>query len=176
MKNNPNITRVFDLLPNCVLPVNRDDVFASKVNGEWKKYSAIELMENVNNVSLGLMKLGVKKDDKIAIISTNRPEWNFVELGVQQLGAVSVPMYPNITIEDYKYIFKDAEVKFIFVGDEGLLKKVKEATSELEGIQGIYTFDKIKGANHWTEVTNLGTVLIELHFHQIGRASCRERV
>ena len=156
MKNNPNITRVFDLLPNCVLPVNRDDVFASKVNGEWKKYSAVELMGNVNNVSLGLMKLGVKKDDKIAIISTNRPEWNFVELGVQQLGAVSVPMYPNITIEDYKYIFKDAEVKFIFVGDEGLLKKVKEATSELEGIQGIYTFDKIKGANHWTEVTDLG--------------------
>ena len=156
MKNNPNITRVFDLLPNCVLPVNRDDVFASKVNGEWKKYSAVELMENVNNVSLGLMKLGVKKDDKIAIISTNRPEWNFVELGVQQLGAVSVPMYPNITIEDYKYIFKDAEVKFIFVGDEGLLKKVKEATSELEGIQGIYTFDKIKGAKHWTEVTDLG--------------------
>ena len=156
MKNNPNITRVFDLLPNCVLPVNRDDVFASKVNGEWKKYSAVELMQNVNNVSLGLMKLGVKKDDKIAIISTNRPEWNFVELGVQQLGAVSVPMYPNITIEDYKYIFKDAEVKFIFVGDEGLLKKVKEATSELEGIQGIYTFDKIKGAKHWTEVTNLG--------------------
>ncbi len=157
MKHNPKITRVFDLLPNCVLPVNRDDVFTSKVNGEWKKYSAKELMENVNNVSLGLMKLGVKKDDKIALISTNRPEWNFVELGVQQLGAVSVPMYPNITIEDYKYIFKDAEVKFIFVGDEALLKKVKEATSDLEGIQGIYTFDKIKGANHWTEVTDLGS-------------------
>ena len=155
MKSNPNITRVFDLLPNCVLPVNRDDVFASKVNGEWKKYSAVELMEIVNNVSLGLMKLGVKKEDKIALISTNRPEWNFVELGVQQLGAISVPMYPNITIEDYRYIFKDAEVKFIFVGDEGLLKKVKEATSELEGIQGIYSFDKIKGANHWTEVTDL---------------------
>ncbi len=157
MKSNPNITRVFDLLPNCVLAVNRDDVFSSKVNGEWKKYSARDLMENVNNVSLGLMKLGVKKDDKIAIISTNRPEWNFVELGVQQLGAVSVPMYPNITIEDYKYIFKDAEVKFIFVGDEGLLKKVKEATSDLEGIQGIYSFDKIKGANHWAEVTELGS-------------------
>lgn len=158
MKSNPNITRVFDLLPNCVLPVNRDDVFANKVNGEWKKYSATELIENVNNMSLGLMKLGVKKDDKIAIISTNRPEWNFVELGVQQLGAVSVPMYPNITIEDYRYIFKDAEVKFIFVGDEGLLKKVKEATSELEGIQGIYSFDKIKGQNHWIEVTDLGKV------------------
>ena len=67
MKNNPKITRVFDLLLNCVLPVNKDDAFASKVNGEWKKHSAVKLIETVNKVSLGLMKLGVKKDDKIAI-------------------------------------------------------------------------------------------------------------
>ena len=155
MKNNPNITRVFDLLPNCVLPVNKDDAFANKVNGEWKKYSAIELMETVNKVSLGLMKLGVRKDDKIAIISPNRPEWNFIELGVQQLGAVSVPMYPTITIEDYRYIFNDAEVKFIFVAGKELLAKVNEATKTLEGIQGIYTFDKVDGAKNWMEVIDL---------------------
>ena len=155
MKNNPSITRVFDLLPNCVLPVNKNDAFANKVNGEWKKYSATELIETVNNVSLGLMKLGVKKDDKIALISPNRPEWNFIELGVQQLGAVSVPMYPTITVEDYRYIFNDAEVKFIFVAGKELLAKVQEATQTLEGIQGVYTFDKISGANHWTEVTDL---------------------
>ena len=155
MKNNPKITRVFDLLPNCVLPVNKNDSFANKVNGEWKKYSAVELIETVNKVSLGLMKLGVKKDDKIAIISPNRPEWNFIELGIQQLGAVSVPMYPTITVEDYKYIFSDAEVKFIFVAGKELLEKVLEATQTLEGIEGIYTFDKISGAKHWYEVTDL---------------------
>ena len=157
MKNNPNITRVFDLLPNCVLPVNKDDAFANKVHGEWKKYSAIELIETVNKVSLGLMKLGVKKDDKIAIISPNRPEWNFIELGVQQLGAISVPMYPTITIEDYRYIFNDAEVKFIFVAGKDLLAKVNEATQTLQGIQGIYTFDKVNGAKNWTEVTDLAS-------------------
>ena len=145
MKNNPSVTRVFDLLPNCVLPVKKDDAFANKVNGEWKKYSAVELVETVNKVSLGLMKLGVRRDDKIAIISPNRPEWNFIELGVQQLGAVSVPMYPTITIEDYRYIFNDAEVKFIFVAGKELLAKVNEATKTLEGIQGIYTFDKVDG-------------------------------
>jgi long-chain acyl-CoA synthetase len=155
MKNNPNITRVFDLLPNCVLPVNKDDAFANKVNGEWRKYSAVELIETVNKVSLGLMKLGVKKDDKIAIISPNRPEWNCIELGVQQLGAVSVPMYPTITIEDYRYIFNDAEVKFIFVAGKDLLAKVNEATKTLEGIQGIYTFDKVDGAKNWMEVVDL---------------------
>ena len=155
MKNNQKITRVFDLLPNCVLPVNKNDAFANKVNGEWKKYSAVELIETVNKVSLGLMKLGVKKDDKRAIISPNRPEWNFIELGIQQLGAVSVPMYPTITVEDYKYIFSDAEVKFIFVAGKELLEKVLEATQTLEGIEGIYTFDKISGAKHWYEVTDL---------------------
>ena len=155
MKNNPNITRVFDLLTNCVLKVNKNDAFANKVNGEWKKYSAVELLETVDKVSLGLMKLGVKKDDKIAIISPNRPEWNFIELGIQQLGAVSVPMYPTITVEDYKYIFSDAEVKFIFVAGKELLEKVLEATQTLEGIEGIYTFDKISGAKHWSEVTDL---------------------
>jgi len=134
MKSNPNITRVFDLLPNCVLPVNKNDTFANKVNGEWKKYSATEVIDIVDKVSIGLLKLGVKKDDKIAIISPNRPEWNFIELGVQQVGAVSVPMYPTITIEDYRYIFSDAEVKFIFVADTLLLNKVKQATESLEGI------------------------------------------
>lgn len=155
MKNNPNITRVFDLLPNCVLKVNKNDAFANKVNGEWKKYSAVELIETVNKVSLGLLKLGVKKDDKIAIISPNRPEWNFIELGIQQLGAVSVPMYPTITVEDYKYIFSDAEVKFIFVAGKELLVKVLEATQTLQGIEGIFTFDKVVGAKHWSEVTDL---------------------
>ncbi|MES2519509.1 MAG: long-chain fatty acid--CoA ligase [Bacteroidota bacterium] len=155
MKSNPNITRVFDLLPNCTLPVNKNDVFASKVNGEWKKYGAKEVIEIVNNVSLGLIKLGVKKDDKIAIISPNRPEWNFIEMGVQQVGGVSVPMYPTITIEDYRYIFNDAEVKYIFVADNALLAKVRQATESLSGIEGVYTFDKIKGAKHWSEVTDL---------------------
>eukprot|EP01137_Pigoraptor_chileana_P015766 Opistho-2@72118 len=138
MKSNPNITRVFDLLPNCVLAVNKEDTFASKVKGEWKKNSATEVIEIVNKVSIGLIKLGVKKDDKIALISNNRPEWNFIELGVQQLGAVLVPMYPTITIEDYRYIFTDAEVKLVFVSDKALLAKVLEATSVLTGIEGIY--------------------------------------
>ncbi len=155
MKSNPNITRVFDLLPNCVQAVNKEDTFASKVKGEWKKYSATEVIKIVNQVSIGLIKLGVKKDDKIALISNNRPEWNFIELGVQQLGAVLVPMYPTITIEDYRYIFTDAEVKLIFVSDRTLLAKVLEATSVLEGIEGIYTFDHYKDSKHWSELLKL---------------------
>ena len=156
MKTHPHISRVFDLLHNCIVPSNKDDVFAIKRGGTWHKYTAQEVLSIVNKVSHGLYKLGVRKDDKIAIVSTNRPEWNFMDLGMQQIGAVSVPMYPNITVEDYKYIFADAGVKFIFVSDAHLLARVKEATSMLTDIEAIYTFDEIDGEKNWKEVIQAG--------------------
>ncbi|PAC26401.1 long-chain fatty acid--CoA ligase [Flectobacillus sp. BAB-3569] len=155
MNNHQTATRVFDLLETSVKPLNKEDVFACKIQGNWRKYSAQEVIDTVNRVSLGLLKLGVKRDDKIALISNNRPEWNFVELGVQQIGAVSVPMYPTITIEDYNYIFADAGIKLIFVSDEGLLKKSTEASKGLDSVEAIYTFDQIAGAKHWTEILDL---------------------
>ncbi|MDI9860045.1 AMP-dependent synthetase/ligase [Flectobacillus roseus] len=155
MNNHQTATRVFDLLETSVKPLNKEDVFACKIQGNWRKYSAQEVIDTVNKVSLGLLKLGVKRDDKIALISNNRPEWNFVELGIQQIGAVSVPMYPTITIEDYNYIFADAGIKLIFVSDEGLLKKSTEASKGLNSVEAIYTFDQIAGAKHWTEILDL---------------------
>ena len=155
MNNHQTATRIFDLLETSVKPLNKEDVFACKIQGNWRKYSAQEVIDTVNKVSLGLLKLGVKRDDKIALISNNRPEWNFVELGIQQIGAVSVPMYPTITIEDYNYIFADAGIKLIFVSDEGLLKKSTEASKGLNSVEAIYTFDQIAGAKHWTEILDL---------------------
>ncbi|MDI9868534.1 AMP-dependent synthetase/ligase [Flectobacillus roseus] len=155
MNNHQTATRVFDLLETSVKPLNKEDVFACKIQGNWRKYSAQEVIDTVNKVSLGLLKLGVKRDDKIALISNNRPEWNFVELGIQQIGAVSVPMYPTITIEDYNYIFADAGIKLIFVSDEGLLKKSTEASKGLDSVEAIYTFDQIADAKHWTEILDL---------------------
>lgn len=155
MNNHQTATRVFDLLETSVKPLNKEDVFACKIQGNWRKYSAQEVIDTVNKISLGLLKLGVKRDDKIALISNNRPEWNFVELGIQQIGAVSVPMYPTITIEDYHYIFSDADIKLIFVSDENLLKKSTEASKGIDSVEAIYTFDKISGAKHWTEVLEI---------------------
>ncbi|MDI9874448.1 MULTISPECIES: AMP-dependent synthetase/ligase [Bacteroidota] len=155
MNNHQTATRVFDLLETSVKPLNKEDVFACKIQGNWRKYSAQEVIDTVNKISLGLLKLGVKRDDKIALISNNRPEWNFVELGIQQIGAVSVPMYPTITIEDYHYIFSDADIKLIFVSDENLLKKSTEASKGIDSVEAIYTFDKIAGAKHWTEVLEI---------------------
>ncbi|MBC7921981.1 MAG: long-chain fatty acid--CoA ligase [Ferruginibacter sp.] len=161
------LTRVFDLMLWHVEKFNKEDALANKVNGQWVKYSSQDVLNQANKVSLGLIKLGIGKGDKIAVISPNRPEWNFVDFGIQQLGAVSVPMYPNITEEDYRYIFSDAEVKLVFVADENLYNRVRSATKNLTGIQEVYTFDRVTGAKQWTEVWDLekdgSQALLESH-------------
>jgi long-chain acyl-CoA synthetase len=151
----PSTKRVFDLLPNYVAKYNLPDVLANKVNGEWVKYSAQDVIQKANTLSKGLLALGVQKDDKIALIGGNRPEWNLVDLGVQQTGAVLVPMYPTISIEDYHYIFKDAGVKYVFVADAALFAKASKGAEGLEAIKGIFTFDPVAGAQNWQSVLDL---------------------
>jgi len=148
-------TRLFDLIPQQISLYPKSDALATKVNGEWIKYSSAQLQEISNKVSIGLHKLGIRKDDKVAIISPNRPEWNFIDFGLQQLGAVSVPIYPTITIEDYRYIFDDAGVKMIFVCNEELYHKASEAIKDMPEKPIIYTFLPVTGAKNWKEVTDL---------------------
>lgn len=143
------MTRVFDLLDQSLAKYNKSDVFASKINGEWQRTSAKNFIDAVTQLSLGLLKIGVKKGDKIAVISESRPEWNIVDFAVQQVGAIGVPLYPNITVEDYKYIFNDASIKLAFVGDADLLRKAQDAAKDAQSVQEIYSFDKIVGNNHW---------------------------
>ncbi|WP_207436219.1 AMP-dependent synthetase/ligase [Sabulibacter ruber] len=150
------VTRVFDLLTNQLQQFPQPDCLAAKINGEWVKYSTQQVIETVNTLSLALIRSGIRKDDKVALISMNRPEWVFADYGIQQTGAVSVPMYPTITVEDYRYILKDSETKLILVSTEDLYNKVKEAASDVPGVQEIYTFDRVPGAKHWTELLKLG--------------------
>ncbi|MBB6612937.1 long-chain fatty acid--CoA ligase [Pontibacter sp. Tf4] len=151
-----SITRTIDLLSHQLESYPKPDCLASKVNGQWVKYSTQDVQNMANLVSLGLLKLGIGKNDKVAIISFNRPEWVFADFGIQQIGAISVPMYPTITVEDYRYIFNDAEVKAIFVADSELYNKVVAATEGLEGIKEIFTFDEVHGGKHWSEIVELG--------------------
>lgn len=149
------VTRVFDLLDNQIENFPKEDALAAKVNGEWVKFSTQTWKETSTKLALGLIELGIQSQDRVAIVSFNRPEWNFVDYAIQFIGAVSVPMYPNITIEDYRYIFKDANVKIAFVANLDLYTKVSAATEGLD--IKIYTFDKLENKPHWTEVCNLGT-------------------
>lgn len=142
-------TRLFDIIyyqqSNFPLQV----CLAGKDNGQWKAYSTGEVIEMINKLSKALMKWGIQKGDKIALISNNRPEWNFVDLGAQQLGAISVPLYPNITESQYEFIMNDADVKICFVSDEELFQKVNAIRNNVSGLQEVYTFDQVEGATNW---------------------------
>jgi long-chain acyl-CoA synthetase len=150
-----HFTRVFDLLPQ-YQQLHKSDLFNLKRDGEWRHFSSTEVLDIIHETALGLLALKIKPGDKVAIISGNRPEWNFVDFAIQIIGAVSVPMYPTITVEDYAFIFENAEVGFIFVEGEDLYLKSKEASKGNKKIKEIYTFDPVEGASMWTEVKEKG--------------------
>jgi long-chain acyl-CoA synthetase len=152
-----DVTRIFDLLPrykNTFKP--KDDALAGKEDGKWIKYSIDQYIEAANNISYAFLKLGVKKGDKIATITLNRPEWNFLDMGILQTGAIHVPIYPTISESDYKYILKHAEVKFVFVSGKELLGKIKHILPEIPSLEGVYTFKKIEDVKHLGDLIEQG--------------------
>ena len=150
------VTRVFDLLPYQLETFPKEDALASKVKGNWVKYSTADVIKEVNQLSLGFLKLGIGKDDKVALISHNRPEWVFTDFALQQLGAVSVPIYPTLTAEDIRFIFSDSEVKLVLVSDKDLYQKAKEASAGIAAVKDIYTFSQVEGAKNWEELKAMG--------------------
>jgi len=152
-----DVRRSFDILTHQIGTAPKSDALAAKLDGQWVPISSQQVQDQANLVSLGLVSLGLKRGDKVAIISMNRPEWLLADFGIAQIGATSVPMYPSITVEDYKYIFTDAGVRAVFVADQKLFDKVKEATAGLDiPAENIFTFDKIEGARHFGELLELG--------------------
>jgi long-chain acyl-CoA synthetase len=156
------IKRLFDCLEHQLQHFPKSDMLAAKENGEWTSYSTEKVVETVNRFSAGLIELGVsardvtpESSDKIAIISNNRPEWIFTDLAVQQIGAILVPVYPTTSPLELEFILNDAAVQYLFVSNAELLEKAKAVAAKVPSIKAIYTFDKIEGARHWSEVTAL---------------------
>ncbi|WP_076498809.1 AMP-dependent synthetase/ligase [Belliella pelovolcani] len=148
------INRLFDIINYQIATYDKEVAFAEKKDGTWKTYSSKDLKSIVDNLSLGFLAEGINTGDKVAIISDNRPQWNFIDLALQQIGAISVPMYPTISADDYKYIFEHAEVKMAFVGNEEIFSKAKIA---VEGTSiELYAFDQITGCNYWEEISQKG--------------------
>ncbi|AOZ98191.1 AMP-dependent synthetase/ligase [Flavobacterium commune] len=153
-----SITRIFDF------PYHQQDEFtsipdalASKQNGVWEKISTQEYITKANSISRALLRMGIKKDDKIAIISSNnRPEWHIVDIGVLQTGAQTVPIYPTISEQDYQYILNHSEASYCFVSDEELFKKINSVKNKLPHLKEIYSFNTIVNCKNWNELTVLG--------------------
>ncbi len=152
-----NITRLFDILELYKYTyADKEDVFSKNENEKWIKYSGKDYLEYVNDVSYGLLELGVKKGDNIATISSNRPEWNFIDMGMAQIGAVHVPIYPTLSAEDQEYILNHSETKYLFISDKPLLQKIKPVLSKVKKLKGVYTFNDIEGEKYWMDVVELG--------------------
>ena len=120
----------------------KKDMLAIQEDGEMKTYSSSEYVEITNNIAYGFINLGIKKNDKICIISSNRPEWSLVDMGINKIGAINAPIYPNITRSEYKYIIEDCGAKIIFVGSKEIYNRVNGLNEEIECLQEIYSLIK----------------------------------
>jgi len=131
-------------------------VLNSKQKGSWKGYSADEYNTLAHNFSYGLMELGFKKGDKIATVSNNRPEWNFVDMGMAMLGVVHVPIFTSLNVEEYRHILEHSDSKAVMVSDKALLMKIKPAIEDNNQIDTIYSFDQLSGATIWLDILDKG--------------------
>lgn len=150
-------SRLFDFAPYQLANNPKEVMMTSKYQGEWKNYSTQDFVDHMHSLSRGLIALGVEAGDKIGIIShNNRCEWNICDHGILQIGAIDVPIYPTMGVEDYEYIFNHAEIKVCFVSNDELYEKVMAVKDKVPSLQHVYTFEPVNGANQWFEVLDLG--------------------
>ena len=152
-----DVTRTFDLLDRYQEKFpDKEDALAGKTDGTWHKTSTAEYVEKAHLTAYGLMALGIQRGDKVALCSNNRPEWNFLDMGLAMIGAIGVPVFTTLKQEGYKTILEHAEVKMAFVSDAGLYQKFSPLLKEIASLEKVYTFDEVDGAENWQAVLALG--------------------
>lgn len=149
-------SRIFDFIQHQLSRFPKPDMFAGKENGAWRSYSTNEVIDTINRLSAGLMKLGVsgndmkiENQDKIALISKNRPEWLMLDMACQQIGAVLCPIYPTTNVKELEFIFNDAAVKHVFISGDDILEKVLAVRSQVASLKNIYSFDQLPDSIYW---------------------------
>jgi long-chain acyl-CoA synthetase len=160
--------RLFDCIDYQLQHFPKEDMLSGKENGTWRKYSTQEVANTVNQLSAGLLSLGLSANnftpegsDKIAIISANRPEWLIADMATQQLGVIWVPVYPTTNPIELSFILNDASVQYMFASNQELYDKVMSIKGEVDCLKEVYTFDTIPGAKHWTSLLKNDNALLE---------------
>jgi len=151
------ITRLFDFPYFQLEHYNIPDALVTKYNGVWVKTSTEEYIAKANAISRALLRMGVQKDDKIAVISSNnRTEWNIMDIGILQIGAQNVPIYPTISETDYEYILNHSGSNYCFVSDTEVLRKLNLIKQNLPNLKEVFSFDEIEGCKNWNELLAIG--------------------
>ena len=153
------VSRLFDYVDFQLSKFPKPDMFNGKENGKWRSYSTAEVKQTIDRLSIGLMKLGVsghdmviENQDKIALVSKNRPEWLMLDMACQQIGAALCPIYPTTNINELEFIFNDAAVKYVFVSGQDILDKVQNIRSRVPSLISVYSFDELQGVDHWSKL------------------------
>ncbi|MEP7163422.1 MAG: long-chain fatty acid--CoA ligase [Ferruginibacter sp.] len=152
-------SRIFDFLYDQLERFPKEDMLAGKENGQWITFSTTTVADTINKLSAGLLKLGlsghdmtVEQQDKIAVISRNRPEWLMLDMACQQIGVALCPIYPTTNVNELEFIFNDAAIKYVFVSGKDILDKVNNIRNNIPSLIGIYSFDEMEGAGHWKKI------------------------
>ncbi|SMC87123.1 AMP-dependent synthetase/ligase [Cellulophaga tyrosinoxydans] len=152
-----NITRLFDFPYYQLENFNLEVALATKYDGKWVGTSTQEYINKANTISRALLRMGVKPNDKIALISmTNRTEWNILDIGILQLGAQNVPIYPTISEEDYAYVLNHSESTYCFVSCAEVYEKVKSIQDQVPSLKDVFSFDQLTDCKNWSTVLELG--------------------
>jgi long-chain acyl-CoA synthetase len=154
-------SRIFDSIDYQLSRFGKPDMFAGKENGSWKTYSTAEVKALTDKLSAGLLKLGlsgndmlIENQDKVALISKNRPEWLILDMACQQIGVAFCPIYPTTNINELEFIFNDAAVKYVFLSGQDILDKVNNVHNQVASLRGVYSFDELPGAAYWKTLTD----------------------
>jgi long-chain acyl-CoA synthetase len=150
------ITRLFDIPYYQLERFPNDNMFVTKTAGSWVSMSTATFLTKANEMSLALLALGIEKGERVALISTNRVEWNVMDIALQQIGAIVVPLYPTISSEDYKYIFNDASMRYAFVGNSEILERLNAVKSEIPSLLTIFSFDQLPDATYFLDLLEAG--------------------
>ena len=168
------VTRTFDIVDQLLEKYPREDALAVKRNGQWEKFSTQEYKNNVDYFSLGLLSMGFKPGDKIVTMSNNRPEWNFMDMGMAQVGVVHVPIYANNSERELKHIFAHSEARNLIVSSKELYDKVKKIAENTENIEKVWTIDQVEGVSNFSEIIELGKKNKDVHYDKL--ISIRDKV
>ncbi|MBL4862195.1 MAG: AMP-binding protein, partial [Crocinitomicaceae bacterium] len=153
--------RLFDIPQYQLTHYPNDNMFVTKKGGLWKGVSTAHFLNEAMEVSKGLIALGIEPGDKVGIVSNTRYEWNVMDIAIQQVGAIVVPFYPNISEKDYLYIFNDSGIKLCVIYDDELFEKISHIRKDTPALKNLYTMEKVSGAQHWSEIKKAGLAIEE---------------
>ena len=152
--NNP--TRIFDLAYRQTDLFPNLEMFSSKVDGKWIPTKTEDFILQTRKISKGLLALGVKPEDKVGLIAESRYEWHVIDFAIQQIGAVVVAIYPNITDADYQFIFNDAEINLCIVSTKNLYERITKLNDSIYSLNYIFSINEFEDSRNWKELEKVG--------------------